>query len=539
MKKIKEFTPQKLPFLTLFLICVCCTLIFDQTSFSLLNKNNCMLAFGIVLMCIIIFMFINSLRQKSKQKKLIYDPDFSNIIFLIIVIGFLIRFVYVLYTPVDTRQHDVFSFGQNGPITEFKYERHAEYIEYICRYLKLPNKNPTETGLSQLYHPPLHHILAALWLRFNMLISDSYRNACESIQFLTLFYSSCCMIISNKLMDELGLKNYYKLIPLSLICFHPTFIIMAGSVNNDILSITLSIYALLSAIKWYKNPSIKRIMAVGVSLGLSMMTKLSGALMAFGIAVLFIAKFFIDVRSDRNKLSLYVRQFALFILVCAPLGLWWQVKNAVQFGVPLTYVPALSTKSNQYVGNYSILERLFEIPKESLQRIFVAWTDQNTYASSYSEYNCILGLLKTSVFGEFALFYKADDFLLPLSTVMCKTLFWSNVTLALCSIISIVICIKKKWYTYDKVVTISLITVWAITLLSYIKFCFEFAQTCTQNFRYAVPALIVGVLFLAKILSNSKKSSSIILKIFNIIIFVSSIVFGLSSVSVYLLLGAV
>ena len=72
-------------------------------------------------------------------------------VILILTAGFLLKLVYVLYTGIGTRQHDVHSFtdSTNG---------HAGYIRYLYTYGHLPDFDPRQEF--QFYHPPLHHILS-------------------------------------------------------------------------------------------------------------------------------------------------------------------------------------------------------------------------------------------------------------------------------------------------------------------------------------------------------------------------------------------
>ena len=106
-------------------------------------------------------------------------------VLLLFAFGFLLRLCYLLYTSAVVRQHDVWYFSQ-GDFVFFQSQRHAEYIEYIATYLRLPQLDPTTVGLSQLYHPPFHHLLAGLWLRLNTALGIAYPTAVENIQLLLL-----------------------------------------------------------------------------------------------------------------------------------------------------------------------------------------------------------------------------------------------------------------------------------------------------------------------------------------------------------------
>ena len=278
------------------------------------------------------------------------------------------------------RSHDVWRFiagADDGLLEKFNNRRHAEYIEYIAKYLKLPDVDPSG-GLSQLYHPPFHHIIAGLWLRLNMTFGMSYKSAVEGIQFLTVFYSSSCMITGYKIFREIGMSGKKLFRATALLSLFPWFFLFAGGVNNDMLSVALGFGAILTTIRWYKNSKISNLMMVAVTLGLGMFTKLSMGLLAPAIAYVFLMKFisvckkrdnFIVTKKGEKEIGVIymIFGFGLFALVVFPLGLGWQVKNLILWEMPLTYVPSLSHTNVQYIGFHSVFERFFG---------FIVWVER-------------------------------------------------------------------------------------------------------------------------------------------------------------------
>ena len=162
-------------------VCLLLAAVTDQTRPSGLGAGWSLWLGGIGLCALLVPAVFWARRRLAEA-----DDRTGAVILCLMAAGFLLRLWYVLYTPVNVRQHDVFSFGAEEPITVFSNYRHAEYIEYICRYLSLPEVDPRAAGLSQLYHPPLHHLLAGLWLRLQLALGSGYRRAVESIQLLTL-----------------------------------------------------------------------------------------------------------------------------------------------------------------------------------------------------------------------------------------------------------------------------------------------------------------------------------------------------------------
>ena len=396
----------------------------------------------------------------------------KRITLLLFAAGFLLRLVYVLYTGCMTRQHDVEVFGEG--------QGHSGYIEYIYSNNKLPDFDVRSVW--QFYHPPLHHIIAAVFLKLQVLCAVDYNMACESIQILTLFYSSLCMIISYRLMRELGLTEKTTALIFAVTAFHPTFIIFAGSINNDILSITLSLASLLYTVRWYKNQTLKGMLKIALCVGLGMMTKLSVWMVAPAIAAVFIYAFFKSER--KRKILYYGKNYAAFGVVCVPLGLWWGIRNLLSFGVPLTYIPKISDANPQYVGYIPVFRRLFDFSLNQVQNVFDKWGDP------YYEYNPTIGLLKTAMFGE-----KINDADYPQISFFGTVLFWLGTILAILAAAAIIMSFKRN-FGIKQVPKILLLGTAFVTFIMYYSFCITYDFTCTQNIRYATPQILIGSIYL-------------------------------------------
>ena len=448
----------------------------------------------------------------------------ENAVLLIIAAGFLLRLNYVIYTPLSEttriRQHDLFAFGgQKG---------HSAYIEHFYNNgFTLPDFDPT--AKSQFYHPPLHHLLAAMWMRILTTFGMSYTRAIGSLQFLTLFYSSCCMLVCERIFTRLRLKGGFKLLALSIIAFHPIFFMLAGSVNNDVLALLLTLLSVYTALRWYEQPTTKNILMIALSIGLGMSTKLSAALVAIPIALLFLMKLI----SDKKHVYENILQFCKFGLVCIPLGLWFPIRNAIRFDVPLTYVQRLSENSDQYVGSYSVFERLFDLSDHPFKNVFL---NRVTTGADYFEYNPFVGIIKTSIFGEYN-FADTNETILP----FCRILLVLNMVMISLSIIALVYFALKKGGALDTTEKVFLVFYQLLILFYFIKFCFDFPHNCSMDFRYIVPTAVLGAFFIASSaqrFGEDNKKKEIAVKTVNITVTSATILFCLSSVIVYIMLGA-
>ncbi len=501
------------PFILFGVVCILCTFIFDKAKHLFFNAIPVAIV-GFLLLLI-------PLGILAYKKKL----NANNVLILILIAGFVLRLCYVLYTNVNVfnitadniygetykeRQHDLWSFQNvfNGG------KGHAAYILYFFENgLKLPDFDPRI--VNQFYHPPLHHMISAVWMRILGFFGFSFERIITSLQFLPLYYSTISMVLCCKLFKELQLRSAGLVVATSLIAFHPTFIILAGSINNDMLSITFMIAAIYNTVVWYKNPNFKRIILIALSIGLGMLTKLSVALIAPPIAVVFLIKLIEVIRSQKSDNGLVsktttkgvILQYIVFGVVCVPLGLSYAIRNFIRFRVPLTYVQMLSPELDQYIGEYSVFERFFSFVDHPLSSPFLAEGENNM--ATYYEYNPIIAFLKTSVFGE----YTLSDYRIALAPNAVHTLsfvlFWINVIICIASLAMMVYVLIKRSDVLKLPIKILLGGTYFLTLGSFLKFSIDYPHTCSQDFRYAVITLVIGAFAVGYFTENLYRKGSV------------------------------
>lgn len=473
-------TRGKCPYLISLVVCFLSMFINQNDS----NSAKVFVIIGLSLTALILFVLI-------VLKKL----TFERAVLLIYLLGIVLRISYSLYTPYHVRQHDVGLVGFGNC--------HTGYIEYIANNLSLPQTNAPW----QFYHPPLHHIIAGFFMYIQNLFGVSAETAMENIQLVTTFYSVSTMFVSFAILQELNLRKNALVFSLAIICLHPTFYLIGGNVNNDMLMLLLSLCTILYLIKWYKEPNIKNILGVAFSLGLSMMAKLSGLLLAPCIAFIFIIK----LLERKAEIKQLVTQYIIFGMVSVPLGIWYPMRNLILFNQPLGYVPNIGPESGQYIAQYSIAQRLWQIPINQLSTPFQIWDNEFGY-------NIPLSLFKTALFGEKDLG----------SLTFAQIALFASAILALAAFVSMAyyLVINKK-HRKSKL-NWAMGIIWLTLMISYINFCFAYPNICSQDFRYIVPTLIVSAYFLGRVLSdfNSK-----VLKTF---LYATTAVFVLSSAVVYI-----
>ncbi len=471
---------KKHPYITVFLLCAALSFTgYDCVDIYVAHNEMLLLSLAAFAAAIIAIMYI-VLRHKN-----IPALREKAALMLVFAEGFIFRFVYVIETPITLRQNDVHIFGGD--------DGHAAYIEYIYNHFSLPKGDPTATW--QFYHPPVHHILSAAWKRLLTFLGMPYVSACESIQALTLFYSCCCLILAYKILRYFGIKGKPIVCALAIVAFHPSMVIMSGSINNDILSITFALAALYTALLWYRKPTMLNTLKIALLIGLGMSTKLSAALVAPAVAVIFL----FGIYKYRSDIINILGRLVVFALVCFPLGLWWSVKCFVQYKVPFGYVPDLGGSSFQYVGNIPTAKRLFDFSLFQFKSVFEQWGGSES--GSYYEYNPTIAFLKNSLFGE----HMSEVPFGGMRYTAPQVLFYTALFLAVISFVSLVAVqfIKGE----NRLPRLALLVAHATYMISYYRFCFSYPYTCTMNFRYILPTMVIGAVSLGLALQQLKSIS--------------------------------
>lgn len=430
---------------------------------------------------------------------------------MIIAIGIFLKLAYVLYTAVWTRQHDVVDFNTG--------EGHAGYIEYLIQNEALPNFDPRSVWA--FFQPPLHHILSAIWMKVSIYAGQVYRQSQENVQALTLCYTSAVAILSYFTCKELELKKWGMRVALLIISFHPVYVILSGSINNDALSLVLSMLAFYLAVVWYKRPSFPVLMLIAGSVGLSMMAKLTGGLVAVPIAVLFCLKVFGDKKSIGANLKKYIPQFIPFAVIVFPLGLWWSIRNMILFDMPFNYIPPVG----EQLAHAGLVSRLFDIRMHSVYPAMIA------YGDAYDEYNVPLALIKTSLFGEYNLATEWTAI-----TPFAVILFISGLVLAIAAFAAMLYMLFSKKSGLKKEWKLSFGALYAALLAAYGMFAFGSNNFSAQDFRYIALIIVVEAIFLGLFvdqLNIAEKKQ----KLCGSIVIGATAVFAVSSFIVYMMLG--
>lgn len=398
----------------------------------------------------------------------------NTIVFMLILLGTLLRCSYVLWSGLYDRQHDAGAYTGMG--TPFINPGHIGYIEYIYKFHKLPDLNPYE--LFAYYHPPLHHIISYLWLQLNIWLGVSEELAFENLQILPLFYSCLCMTITWKILKVLEVEGNGLFIGLAFIALHPATIIMAGSVNNDMLTILFMCLTILGTLTWIRHKDLKHLVPLAFSIGLGMITKLNSAVLAIPLAVIFLMHFISVIRTkEKRPILTWIKNYCIFAVIVCPIGLSWIVRNLIRFGEK-PGVPVPGETSPMYTADFSLWERLgipalsqwhFDFPFHPIS----AKACCNTWAIMFH----------TSLFAEE---YPAD--LSDILLILCQITFVLAVILGIATAVLLAVVLLQK--RTDIETRVFLLAGYVIMLISFAAFVIIYPYTCSSDFRYVAICLV-------------------------------------------------
>ena len=389
-----------------------------------------------------------------------------NTLFCTFFAGVLLKLTYVMYTPVWCRQHDVVDFGAG--------EGHAAYIEYILSHKALPDFDPRSVWA--FFQPPLHHIISAVWMWFNIRLGLPEKQVFKNVQILPLVYMCLLMLVAYLICRQLNMSSKGTLAAMLITSFHPIYILMSGSINNDALCVLLSVVALYAAICWYLYPTTQKIILLALAIGLGMCAKLSAALVAPAVGVVMIYKILRDTNrfGDRQKVISYILELIPFVLIVFPLGLWWSVRNSIRFGMPAGYIPEVG----EHVERFGFVPTILDVRTASP----FLYMKANGFA--YDEYNLVLAAIKSSLFGE------GDFAALSLPVTILGWILFASAVLAVIVQVAAMIRVLADKEAGDAGIKI-LLAVTVVTFVgAFIAFALKGANLSAMDLRYAAPVVV-------------------------------------------------
>lgn len=408
--------------------------------------------------------------------------NYKKILIIIFIIACLFRIFFITVSKINNFQYDVGILKlDNEEDYEKIYERdekvmlrdrHLDYIIKIYKTGKLP-----DTNVVQQYHPPLHHIICATWLRFMDVFPISAQAKLESLQILTCTYSILILIIIWKILEELEISDKFKIITMSICGFFPVFVYMSGFLNNDILLTLFSLLGVLFVLKWYKNISYKNTILLAFIHGLGALTKTSILVNVAITGIVFFIKILeILYKEQYKKIKHIILQVIVFCVIALPMIFVYPIRNYILFGQELFSIRDAS--EYLYVGNEDLLARFGLFSSEILDNKL-----------EYKDQNVLSYVIKSSI-----IFNVDEEAVYGTTLLKCTAIFFILVTL---------VAIIKSISSKDKMNYI-LIIAYFMWIVSFIVFNYQMPNSCTMHSRYIITSITISIILLSKMLQKSK-----------------------------------
>jgi len=409
---------------------------------------------------------------------------------LIMGAGGLLRLFYILFSTVYERQYDIGQMDLEAGYTGGG--GHLAYIQYLYENWKLPDVDPTT--VYQFHHPPLHHFVSAVWMKICSFFVQDPAVLEESIHAVPFVCSLLILWVSYRIIRQFEMKEKAVLFLTALFAFHPSLILLSGSVNNDCMALLFALLCVYTTIEWSRRPGMGRIIGIALSVALGMCTKQNVAEMAFPIGFVFLYVLYTEWKTNGFPKKLF-GQFAVFGIVSIPLGMSFYLRNLIKYGMSMVWVYELPTDSWQYTGNVPVLNRfLWPIPAEIVDNL------KNFRIGC--GYNVWMQIVRTSVLGEWDMAGVGK-----LIKLLAVGLMFLGALLAACALAAFadVFIIRTKRYCVDVSGRILCIAGYAVNMLFYLSFAYQYPQQCSMHFRYIEITLLFPAIALGLWMSETQK----------------------------------
>jgi 4-amino-4-deoxy-L-arabinose transferase-like glycosyltransferase len=295
----------------------------------------------------------------------------------------------------------------------------------------------------------------------------------DFLAVLSLIISYATLKTVYSIIHELKLGFKETLIFLLLAAYHPIFILLSGRHNNDPLSYFFVALIMLYFIRWWQTKKSSNLYWLGLVIALGMLTKISVAMITPVIGLLMLYRLWKDSCERKKNLLNYL----IFMLIVAPLGLSFVLRNYLLFNQSPTFVYEIT---NQVLSTADKMWYQRFLPFD-ISTIF-----PRLYASAADDYNVWIYLAKTSIFGEFSywganlygfILLTMNIFLIAIAFLLTATYPWLQF---------------KKWQGLDTL----FFGYGILLLLSYVVFNLRYPYGPTMDFRYLVSWIwIIAYLF--------------------------------------------
>lgn len=448
----------------------------------------------------------------------------------------------------DSFTHDYGVFNNGG---------HWAIIYDIYKTGQIPGVDMS----NQYYQPKLYHSLMAFFMKFNTAFLPKFQgsldivpNVANSSHFnlytiydYTAFETGRIFLALQgilllyfvyKTIVELGMNKRMTIITSFIIFLTPLFWFVSSYKNNDALATLLMFAALFGALRYRKTHSYVSLVFTALCIGGGMEAKLSAAMVAFPVALIFALDLLAIFRKDHKfvkpegrEFGKFIIQMGIFAIIVFPLGLGGAIYSKVKYDMPIGYVwdliAAYGTDYFMYIDPkvYSTFSRVVMFPSPDLfwDMFNVRYARVNGVLNPYGyiDFNCWTAFLKTGLWSEsylshtnaFGDLMKNNPLIWPLMGLVYLTAIIIGLIFVIGSVYfiikRIISIVKKEDQSNSALFWIMLVT-FVTSAVSYMSFCLRYPVGCTMNARYGMllylPIAVVVSAIIDKVLNATTKT---------------------------------
>lgn len=357
-------------------------------------------------------------------------------------------------------------FLMNVPYTNFAYDvdGHVSYVQYIIENRSVPGTDDCWT----CYHPPVYYVSAVPSYLFGEWLGLSGTTGLQAYSLLL----SILTVFLGVLFLRSFLSGRALGIASVLWAFWPVMILVSPRIGNDQMFYMLHMLCMWGGVNYLKEGRGKFLLVAVIATALAMWTKAT-AVVTFGTLFVFVALgYWKNVRSRKLTCSEWVSAGLLLSLVVA-------------------VVLQRLLGDSDLVGNSSGLAGRLKVGNEAFNYIFFdlksfvthpftsAWNDGfgREYFWNYA--------FKTSLFGEFE---------------MVRNVVGRNLaTIVSCSFLGLIVYAARCfWKTRLRMIHWFLLLQGAAFIAALMFLRMKHPYSCSNDFRYILPAIICFIPFVAQ-----------------------------------------
>ncbi len=365
---------------------------------------------------------------------------------VIFISGLVLRLLYLIHTPFDTRSYDALS--------------HLEYIQYISHHWQIP---AAQQGW-EFYQPPLYYLIAALVNHCSQLF---HLSAPLLLQFLSLFFFMLMLGYAYLIIKQIIRSKSLRWLVFALVVFWPSGIIHSVRIGNDPLQYLTMAVSLYFFVLWWKHRQIIYLDYGFIWANLSTLVKLNGAIMLFACSIgylIHLRRFSLSRKTIVINLLVSIVMISLTLIIVFRNNLFTKQSALIVGNIG-------NLNSALRVGNHPGNYLGFDLKTFITQPYTSPWNNDGgrQYFSNY--------LLKTSLFGEF-------EFNQPLLNNIARLISGLLLLMLGFSLMSMIFNLKRSrpaWVHYF---------VFLLMLASALTARILYPFSSTNDFRYLFPIII-------------------------------------------------